>query len=49
MLFRSGRPYVVIADTVKGKGVRIFEENHAVWHEKTISDEEYALIMEDLR
>ncbi len=45
----AGRPYVVIADTVKGKGVRIFEENHAVWHEKTISDEEYALIMEDLR
>lgn len=44
-----GRPYVVIADTVKGNGVRIFEENHAAWHEKAVSDEEYDVIMEDLR
>ncbi len=42
------KPYVVITDTVKGHGSRIFEENPAEWHEKTISDEEYKLIMEDL-
>ncbi len=44
-----GRPYVVIADTVKGHGVRMFEENHAVWHEKAVSDEDYVIIMEELR
>lgn len=45
----SGAPYAVLADTVKGHGVRIFEENPAQWHEKGISDAEYAVIMEDLR
>ena len=40
---------MVIADTVKGKGIRIFEENHAAWHEKVVSDEDFAVIMEDLR
>jgi transketolase len=44
-----GRPYVVIADTVKGHGVRMFEENHAAWHEKAVSDEDYVIIMEELR
>ena len=43
-----GKPYAVIADTVKGHGVSLFEKNHALWHEKNISDEEYALIMEEL-
>lgn len=42
------KPYAVIADTVKGHGISLFEENHALWHEKSISDEEYARIMEEL-
>jgi len=45
----SGKPYAVVADTVKGHGIRIFETNHAEWHEKKISDEEYSAIMEDLK
>jgi transketolase len=44
----SGSPYAVVADTVKGHGVGIFESNHAEWHEKKITDEEYSIIMEDL-
>lgn len=43
-----GKPYAVIADTVKGHGVSLFEKSPAVWHEKNISDEDYALIMEEL-
>lgn len=45
----EGKPYAVIADTVKGHGVRLFEENHATWHEKAVSDEDYVMIMEELR
>lgn len=44
-----GVPYAVLADTVKGHGVKLFEENHAKWHERGISDAEYTVIMEDLR
>lgn len=43
-----GKPYAVIADTVKGHGVSLFEEKPAAWHEKAISDEDYALIMEEI-
>lgn len=45
----TGKPYVVVANTVKGNGIRLFEENHAAWHEKIVSDEDYTMIMEDLR
>lgn len=45
----AGKPFAVIADTVKGHGVELFEKNHAMWHEKGISDEEYSIIMEELR
>lgn len=44
----TGKPYVVIADTIKGNGVSLFENNHAKWHEKSISDMEYKLIMGEL-
>ncbi len=44
----NGKPYVVVADTVKGHGVRLFESNHAEWHEKSISDKDYKEIMEEL-
>lgn len=45
----AGKPYAVIANTVKGHGIKLFEQNHAMWHEKGISGEEYSIIMEDLR
>ncbi len=43
----SGRPTVILAHTVKGKGVS-FMENQAGWHGKAPNDEEYAVAMADL-
>lgn len=44
-----GKPYAVLANTVKGHGVAMFEKNHAMWHERRISDMDYTMIMEELR
>lgn len=43
----KGRPTVVIADTVKGKGVS-FMENNFKWHGKTPSDDEFRLAFAEL-
>ncbi len=40
-------PVVVIAHTVKGKGVSFMEDTH-IWHGKAPNDEEYAAAMEEL-
>ena len=45
-LYRS-KPLVIIADTIKGKGVS-FMENKVEWHYKNISKEEYKLACEEL-
>ena len=44
----KGKPSVIIAHTVKGKGSAVME-NKAVWHHKVPSAEEYAQIMADLK
>ena len=36
----KGKPTVIIADTIKGKGVS-FMENNLLWHYKSPSEEEY--------
>jgi len=43
----KGKPTVVIAKSVKGKGVS-YMENQAGWHGKAPNDEEYAIAMKDL-
>ena len=43
----KGRPTVIIAKTVKGKGVS-FMENQASWHGKAPNDEEFKIAMADL-
>jgi transketolase len=43
----DGRPVVVIANTVKGKGVS-FMEGHWFWHTRAIKPEEYAAAMAEL-
>lgn len=43
----KGKPTVIIAETVKGKGVS-FMENQAGWHGKAPSDEELALALKEL-
>lgn len=44
----KGRPSVLIANTVKGKGSSVME-NNVNWHHKVPNTEEYAQIMEDLK
>ena len=43
----SGKPIVVIADTVKGKGVS-FMENNILWHYRTARGEEFDAAMKEL-
>ena len=43
----KGRPTVIIAKTVKGKGVS-FMENQAGWHGKAPNDEDFKIAMADL-
>ena len=43
----KGMPTVIIAETVKGKGVS-FMENEAGWHGKGPNDEEYRIAMDEL-
>lgn len=44
----KGKPSVLIANTVKGKGSPVME-NKANWHHKVPTREEYAAIMKDLK
>jgi transketolase len=41
------RPTVIIADTVKGKGVSFMENNNA-WHQRTLTDEEHRQALQEL-
>ena len=43
----SGQPSVIIADTIKGKGVS-FMEGKSIWHGKPITPEEYAIATNEL-
>ena len=43
----TGQPKVIVARTVKGKGVTMVE-GHGVWHHRIPSDTEYAQILEAL-
>ena len=43
----KGKPTIIIAKTIKGKGVS-FMENKADWHGKAPSEEEYNLAIEEL-
>lgn len=44
----KGKPTVIIANTVKGKGVS-FMENQAGWHGKAPNEEQYNQAMEELK
>ena len=43
----TGSPTCIVAKTVKGKGVSFMENNNA-WHQKPVTDEEYAIAMKEL-
>lgn len=42
------RPVIVIANTIKGKGVSFMEGNYK-WHGKAVNDEEYQLALAELK
>ena len=42
-----GTPTVIVAQTVKGKGVSFMEHDNS-WHQKVISDEQYETAMKEL-
>lgn len=43
----KGMPSVIIAKTIKGKGVSFMEDNNE-WHGKSLSDEDYKKALEEL-
>ena len=43
----KGMPVMIIANTVKGKGVS-FMENVPKWHSSGLTDEEYEIALRDL-
>ena len=43
----SGSPTVIIANTVKGKGVS-FMENNYIWHSKVPTDQELAIALDEI-
>ncbi|OGL41488.1 MAG: hypothetical protein A3C43_01315 [Candidatus Schekmanbacteria bacterium RIFCSPHIGHO2_02_FULL_38_11] len=43
----NGAPIVIIAKTIKGKGVPMLE-GHGIWHHKIPNEDEYKIIMEAL-
>jgi len=45
---QNNLPVVIVANTVKGKGVS-FMENNASWHGKAPNDEEFKIAIEELR
>lgn len=44
----KGKPTVIIAKTIKGKGIS-FMENEASWHGKAPNDEQYSLAMKEFK
>lgn len=45
---QSSKPFAIVANTVKGKGVS-FMENNAGWHGKALNDEQLAQALEELQ
>ncbi|MCX6054334.1 MAG: transketolase [Chloroflexi bacterium] len=45
--FEPGKPNLVLADTVKGKGISFMEDN-VKWHHHVPTDEEYAVALREL-
>ena len=48
MAKKSSKPFAIVANTVKGKGVS-FMENQAGWHGKAPNDEQLAQALEELK
>ena len=42
------RPTIVIADTIKGKGISEIENDIFAWHHRAPSDDEYRRFIEEI-
>lgn len=47
LIKKLSEPYAIIANTVKGKGIKMIE-GHGIWHHKIPNKEEYNLLIQDL-
>jgi transketolase len=47
VLFRSGRPSAVIANTIKGKGISFMEQT-PIWHFRLPNEEEMQIVYREL-
>ena len=45
---KTNRPFMIIANTVKGKGVS-FMENKPIWHYRSPNPKEYKLALSEIR
>lgn len=43
----SGQPHMIIADTIKGKGIS-FMENNPDWHARSLTEDEYTIARQEL-
>ncbi len=46
--FEPGRPNLVLAHTIKGKGVSFIENSHS-WHHRVPNDQEYDIALQELK
>jgi transketolase len=44
---KSKKPIFILANTIKGKGVKLMENNHE-WHHKSPTEDEYKLLIHDI-
>ena len=44
----NSKPHMIVANTVKGKGVKDMENNYGGWHSKVPNDEELNKIYKDI-
>ena len=44
----NSKPKMIVANTIKGKGVKDMENNYGVWHSKVPNDNELKKIHQDI-
>ena len=45
--YKKNKPFIIIAETIKGRGVKMMENSHA-WHRRSPNKDELDLILEEL-
>ena len=45
---KGDKPLAIVANTIKGKGIKEMEDNMFAWHHRAPTDEEYKSFIEEL-